>query len=310
MTWTSSWSREAASSHAQLDQAGYAFDYISDDQIAKTRTAGGGAGHVPATPTTSSSCPRPIGCRWPRSESLRELARGGATIVFDGLPSDVPGFGNLAQRRSGVPGRARRMEVFGRSRRRGGTCRVRQWEMLRGDVLAALKSIGTAREAFADTPIDFIRRRTASGYDYFLANLTGEAFAGWVTLGVTAAGATMTDPLTGRSGAAVLRASRRYASAHLSPVEARRVAARVDVDPRCSAGPQWTWLEPAGAPVPIDRDLEHRVHQGRTGIAARNHHEGLKSWTELGGEAAQRFAGTARYRIEFDAPARAPTPGC
>ncbi len=28
----------------------------------------------------------------------------------------------------------------------------------------------------------------------------------------------------------------------------------------------------------------------------------LKSWTELGGEAAQRFGGTARYRLEFDAP--------
>jgi hypothetical protein len=30
---------------------------------------------------------------------LVELARGGATIVFDGLPSDVPGYGSLAQRR-------------------------------------------------------------------------------------------------------------------------------------------------------------------------------------------------------------------
>jgi hypothetical protein len=30
----------------------------------------------------------------------------------------------------------------------------------------------------------------------------------------------------------------------------------------------------------------------------------LKSWTELGGAEAQRFAGTARYRIAFDAPAQ------
>jgi hypothetical protein len=29
----------------------------------------------------------------------------------------------------------------------------------------------------------------------------------------------------------------------------------------------------------------------------------LASWTELGGESAQRFAGTARYTLAFDAPA-------
>ena len=29
----------------------------------------------------------------------------------------------------------------------------------------------------------------------------------------------------------------------------------------------------------------------------------LKTWTEPGGEAAQRFGGTARYTLEFDAPA-------
>jgi hypothetical protein len=31
----------------------------------------------------------------------------------------------------------------------------------------------------------------------------------------------------------------------------------------------------------------------------------LRSWTELGSEEAQRFAGTARYRIEFERPADA-----
>ena len=29
----------------------------------------------------------------------------------------------------------------------------------------------------------------------------------------------------------------------------------------------------------------------------------MQSWTELGGDEAKRFGGTARYRLEFDAPA-------
>ena len=70
-------------------------------------------------------------------------------------------------------------------------------------------------------------------------------------------------------------------------------------------GPQWTWLEPAGAPVPIEGTWNIEFVKGGPELPPALTTRELKSWTELGGEAAQRFAGTARYRIEFDAPARA-----
>ena len=162
MTWTSSWTRDAARSHAQLDEAGYAFDYISDDQIAKTRTAGG-ALVTPGNTYDVLVVPRADRMPLATLRKLAELARDGATIVFDGLPSDVPGYGNLAQRRSEFRAvldgwRFSAGPVAAVERAASGSGRL-----LRGDVLAALESIGTVREAFADTPIDFIRRRTAVG---------------------------------------------------------------------------------------------------------------------------------------------------
>ena len=47
------------------------------------------------------------------------------------------------------------------------------------------------------------------------------------------------------------------------------------------------------------------VHSGRARTAAIVHPRRLESWTTLGGEAAQRFAGTARYLLVFDAPTSA-----
>jgi hypothetical protein len=175
-------------------------------------------------------------------------------------------------------------------------------EVLRGDVLAALQSHGTVREAFADTPIDFIRRRTGAGYDYFLANLTGGGFAGWVTLGVDVASATITDALTGRSGAADLQRvdARARLYLQLKPGESLLVSTSTRT---AAPNPPWTWLEPAGASVPIEGPWQIEFIKGGPELPPAITTNALRSWTAVGGEAAQRFAGTARYRTELDVPA-------
>lgn len=161
----------------------------------------------------------------------------------------------------------------------------------------------TVREGFAATPVDFIRRETAGGHDYFLANLQSEAFAGWVMLGVTAANATLTDPLTGRTGAAALTTSPGGTQIYLQlqPGESLLLSTTNDaIDPAS----QWTWLEQSSAPVPIVGDWTIEFIAGGPELPTAIATTELASWTELGGETAQRFAGTARYRIEFEAPAR------
>ena len=286
-----------------LQESGYAFDYISDDQIARTTTAAG----VLVTPgSTYDVLVVPQADRIPVAtvRKLAELARGGATIIFEGLPSDVPGFGNLVQRRKEFqdvlagwmfsPGPAAGVESAA-----SGSGRV-----LRGNVLGALATTGTVREAFAGTPIDFIRRKSALGHDYFLANLQAKAFAGSVTLGVPAAAVTITDPLTGRSGIATLQridASRVRIYLQLKPGESLLVSTTTR---NVAPARRWTWLERAGAPVAIEGNWNIEFIKGGPDLPPAISTKTLASWTVLGGDAAQRFAGTARYRVEFDAPVR------
>jgi hypothetical protein len=294
-----------------LDEAGYAFDYISDDQIADTTTVGG-ALVTPGNRYEVIVVPQADRMPLETIRKLAELARGGATIVFEALPADVPGFGTLAERRkaflqvrdgwnfSAGP-------VSGVERAASGSGRV-----LRGNVIAALGEIGTIREPLADTPVDFIRRKTVSGYDYFLANLTGTAFAGWVTLGVPVGSATITDPLTGRAGSAALQSadagrSRIYlrVKAGESLLVSTSTAMTTSAPARAAptpATPTWTWYEPAGGPVPLNGTWRIEFIKGGPELPPSIETRALASWTMIGGEAAQRFGGTARYRITFDAP--------
>jgi hypothetical protein len=281
-----------------LDEAGYLFDYISDDQIAQTRVAD----RLLQTPGSTYDVlvvPRTDHMPLATIRKLADLVRDGATVVFEALPMDVPGYGNLAQRRLDLQSvlttwTFATRPVAGVERASSGRGAV-----LRGDVLAALKASGTVREIIADTPIDCIRRRTSSGFDYFLSNLTGETFAGAVTLGVAATSATITDPLTGHSGVLPLgRASRLYLQ--LKPGQSLLVSTST----RPASGAPWTWLEPAGTAVPIEGTWRVEFIKGGPDLPSPITTKTLGSWTESGDESAQRFAGTARYRIEFDAPGR------
>ena len=82
-----------------LQARGYGFDYISDAQLALTTMADGQL----ATPGARYRVLLvPAARRMPAATlaHILRLAGQGATVVFESLPEDVPGFGRLAERRA------------------------------------------------------------------------------------------------------------------------------------------------------------------------------------------------------------------
>jgi hypothetical protein len=67
----------------------------------------------------------------------------------------------------------------------------------------------------------------------------------------------------------------------------------------------WVWTVPAGPAMPLAGTWQIKFLSGGPELPPALKTTELKSWTELGGETAQRFGGTARYRLEFDLPATA-----
>ena len=285
------WLRESAAGRlaTTLINEGFSFDFISDEQLQSARvenglivTAGGRyrAVVIPAT-------------RRMPVETLSQLLRlqqRGTAVIYEGAPEDVPGLGRLAERRAQFHEVKNAIGLSG---------------AMTGNITAELRRRGAVREPVTATGLRFIRRAGDSGHDYFFANLTDRAVDQWVPLGAPVHSAVIEDPLTGRSGlAAVKPGVAGTAQVYLQLAAGETLLLHTQSGdaalPKIAA---WRYPRPAAAPIPLTGEWSVTFIKGGPDLPAPLATAELKSWTELGGEEAQRFAGTARYRLEFDRPA-------
>ena len=263
---------------------GYTFDYISDAQLQQTRPSAGAL--LTGGNTRYRVLVVPATRRMPvaTAQKLAALAAAGAKIIFEKLPEDVPGFGRLAERRSAF---------------QAALAQLRPQVIVATDVLAAVDP-HVRREAFVDAGLNFIRRTSGPGaHDYFIANLGAQTFEGWVKLGVPAATVSLLNPLNDQHGRAALRDQSVYLQ--LAPGESLVLR----TSPTPAPGAVWPYRQPAGAPVTLSGTWKITFLKGGPELPPALETASLQSWTTLGGIEAQRFGGTARYRLEFTAPTTA-----
>jgi hypothetical protein len=64
----------------------------------------------------------------------------------------------------------------------------------------------------------------------------------------------------------------------------------------------WRYVVPKGAGIALDGPWSLEFLRGGPSLPAATTLEHLSGWTGRGDDAADRFAGTGRYRLDFDAP--------
>jgi hypothetical protein len=294
----------------QLWNRGYAFDYISDRQLARAKVVDGriqsGGGNYSAL-----VLPRTDHIPLATMRKLLEMAGAGTTIVFqDALPADVPGWGKLEERRAALRGLLGQIQLAdaadaARSTNSGPVrlARFGKGRLFVGDVETALTTSGVLREAMFDhTGLCCIRTSVTGGFYYFIANRSEQRVESWLTLSRPAQAIIVMDPLTGRSGAGAMRQHERdSADTFLS------LAAGESVILLCQAKPQsglskWTWWGACGQASTLAGNWRVSFLQGGPELPQPLQTSHLASWTELGDTNAQSFAGTARYELVFDSP--------
>lgn len=260
---------------AWLKDHGYGFDYVSDRQLQAGRAGRYGAILVPPTQHLPLATLR----------VLLAAADGGQPVLFvDALPADVPGWFQFEERRAALHARLKGREHL---------------VALRNGLAERLAATSVAREPMVEAGLAFIRRRHAEGRHYFVANLGARAVDDWIPLGVPFRSAVIMDPQTGRTGVARRRGDRAI-RLQLQPGESRILRT---FDTRQVTGPSAPLFRAAGAKPEIVRgEWSVEFLAGGPVRPAPFRTAALKSWTELGDREARRFAGTARYEIEFEAP--------
>lgn len=270
-----------------LADRGFTYDYVSDAQLAQTRVEQGAL----VTPGARyRAVVVPAARRLPVAtlEKLVALARAGAKVIFEKLPEDVPGYGRLAERRAAFQAALAQLSAAG--------------AIVRADIAAAVAP-HARREPLADAGLNFLRRATPEGRVYFVTNLTAKPVQHWVAL-ANSARYLVLNPLDGKFGVARSRSgagSDLEVFLQLAPGES--LLLRTLPAAAAATLPAWPVLESAGAPVRLTGPWTIEFTKGGPALPAPLRTDRLASWTELGGDDARRFAGTARYRLEFDAPA-------
>ncbi len=270
----------------QLLNAGYSFDFISEAQIARLRVQDGVL-VAPGGRYRALVIPR---VRRMSAGLLETLGRLKPPMLFEALPEDVPGLGQLEARRATF----KRMLTDP------------AWPLrVRADVSAALPTFGLVPEQ-AGGLLNYIRRARDQGHDYFFVNHGASDFNGWLQLATPAVSALIMDPLSERVGVAALRTGEGgKARVYLQLASGESTLLRTYRSGQQLRGvPSWRYIARAGEGAALAGDWQVEFLRGGPALPASLHTRDLRSWTEFGASALQAFSGTARYRIQFDAPAK------
>jgi hypothetical protein len=284
----------------QLHDSGFGVDYVSDRQLINHITLQGR--QLRAHSTDYSALVIPPTAHMPPETMARllELARQGATVLFVGeLPTDVPGLSRLEERRASLASSTRAITW---TTRNGGvrTASVGRGRVYSGDDLVRLLAAAAVRRdpLAQQKELQVIRRRSAAGRDYFV--VASHPIDRWVPLDGHPAAVAMMDPMSGRTGLARMRRAGSHVEARVQLDSGQSMIVRT-FDRRVSAS-AWAYADSAGAPVALRGSWSVSFIDGGPTLPKSFTAESPSTWTGRGDDEADRFAGTARYTITFDAP--------
>jgi hypothetical protein len=288
---------------ARLWKRGHGFDFISDRQLSAAIVDHG----IDLRGTKYQVILVPPCETMPETTLVRllSLAEAGATVVFaDHLPKDVPGLGKLEERREQFRAQLARLAFAKDPGAPVRIARIGKGKVLLGSADAIMDETKVPRETMTDSGILFIRRTAKDGRYYFISNRSGQRFDGWLPLATPAKSCMIMDPMSGRTGAALKRNPESSAEVYVQLDPGESLILRTLTGPESASdidAPRWAYSKAQGQPVALVGKWTLDFLHGGPSLTAPAQLTRLASWTDLGPEAA-RFAGTARYRIAFDAP--------
>ena len=274
----------------QLWQRGYAFDYVSDRQLVAAKVAGNSV-KVPGGNYRVVVVPRCDVMPLATLEKLVALAKSGATVIFSGgLPKDVPGLGDLENRRT----------RFGILLREAGAGQLGKGRIIVGDLESSLVQAGVAREAMVDHEgLFYIRRSFDGGRNYFIANRSERAIDGWLPVASKANAVVLMDAMSGRTGTGAMRKTNAGVEVYLQLQPGESIIIRALNN--ATDGAKWNFRQRAEQSELLVGNWKIDFLSGGPELPPATSTYQLASWTELDGEATKSFSGAARYSLKFDA---------
>jgi hypothetical protein len=177
---------------------------------------------------------------------------------------------------------------------------VGRGRVLTGDELEPLlAAAGVRRDPLAEQKeLQVIRRRSGDGRLYFV--LASQPMARWVPLSGRPQSVILMDPASGRTGLARVRRATAGTEAFVVLDSAQSMIVRTS--DKLVRGADWPYTREVSAPVALRGRWSVSFVDGGPVLPHSFAADSLSPWTGRGDDDADRFAGTARYALTFDAP--------
>ena len=223
------------------------------------------------------------------AKRLLDLAAKGVVVIFTGpLPSDVPGFGKLEEKRKALA------EVFAKLPGEGVVPFRNGLVFRNAELKKCLAGIGAGGEPMRERGLRFVRRKHDDGWMYFIVNASGATIDATVPLSTTAKSAVVFKPMSGESGVVALDKG-----VPLKLVPGESVILR-SYREREATGPALEIPEAAAEPVKPGGTWKVSFLEGGPLLPAAYETDTLASWTTREDAAYRNFSGTALYDLEFE----------
>jgi hypothetical protein len=274
---------------------GYLIDFASDDIVAQLNTK---EGLIQATDQWGRYKTLIIpACKLmplKTLNSIMELAEGGATVVFEDWPKDVPGYHNLDERREELQQKLKGMELVN-----GEAAMGKGKIILSSQIDQTLSKMNLQGEALARTGLKFVRRVIDGDRYYYIVNHTPDAFDEVVALNTNSEAVIFMDPDHDRFGA-------------VNPVQQdSKSSVRIQLESgksiiiRCTNGdvsqiPAWEYVSQPQVVIALDGNWELSFAEGGPEIPEAVSLNNLTSWTNLEDANAGYFSGTGVYEYELE----------
>ena len=278
---------------------GYAYDYISDRQISRTKTES--AVLVTEGNSRYQTLVLPH-CEFiPHATLIKilSLAEEGAVVIMPGgPPSDLSGYNNQDKKALTdlVAKVATAQEMNGIKTIALGKGKI----FIGNDFNKLLEQARIRRELMVESGIQFLRKKTSDDKTLYFIGNGDVVFEGWISLQTHGRSASIYNPMTGRTGIVESKSSTQSTAVfiRLNPRETLFVEVLNDKVGELTP----FFLKPVGERLELRGPWSLDFTAGGPQVPESFQLETLKSWTSLDDELCKSFSGVASYSLSFQRP--------
>lgn len=278
---------------------GYAYDYISDRQLSRTRTEG------TTLITEGNSRYQTIvlpQCKFiplaTFTKILSLVESGGIVIMPGGPPSDISGNNNQNKKAlDDLVGKvAMTEEVNGIKTIALGKGKI----FVGSDLNKLLETAGISYEPMVSAGIQFLRKKSVNNDPLYFISNGDEPYEGWISLQARGQAASIYNAMTGDVGVVQLKSSAKATDifVKLNP----RETLFIEVLKSGVETPTSFFLKPVGEPLQLNGPWSLKFTAGGPQLPPAVQVNTLMPWTSIDDTLCRSFSGSATYSLSFSGP--------